>query len=163
MLKFYERREQVVKPGLARLSAIGSAKLTPFLTNDTSLCITAARVARVYTARGACSDRFESFITLQRFTLPRIFTRPCVALKTSRTIFSSLGSRLCFLAFFANPPTIRPPSWRENLVCTQTARSPPSSIYTFYAFFTLLYVFPCIFANEIREQIDLTHRCILYG
>lgn len=51
MLKFYERREQVVKPGLARLSAIGSAKLTPFLTNDTSLCITAARVARVYTAR----------------------------------------------------------------------------------------------------------------
>lgn len=145
MLKFYERREQVVKPGLARLSAIGSAKLTPFLTNDTSLCITAARVARVYTARGACSDRFESFITLQRFTLPRIFTRPCVALKTSRTIFSSLGSRLCFPVFFANPPTIRPPSWRENLVYTQTAHAllhPRIILFTrFSRYYTFFHAF----------------------
>lgn len=143
MLKFYERRKQTGKTG-ARLSTTGSAKLTPFLSNDTSLCTAYGACVYGAVARGAC-NRFESFITLQRFTLPRIFTRPCVALKTSRTI--CFGSRLRF-PFFAN-------SWSTlvagNLVCTQRHALLHR---TFYTFFTLLYVFLLyIFANEMREQI----------
>lgn len=107
MLKFYERREQVVKPGLARLSAIGSAKLTPFLTNDTPLCITAARVARVYTARGACSDRFESFPSRSNDSRCHEFLRGHVS-PLKRRERSSLHSALDYVSLLFS--RIRPRS-----------------------------------------------------